>query len=333
MSDETTFNQHCILELMGHQRIAGKVSEQVIAGTAFLRIDVPKVDGIAAFTKFYSASAVYSITPVDEAICLRAVAGYRERPIETWRLSPEMPLLEDTIVEDEELDRKIDDRMVSQDCDSDGYSGDGPEPDDQEEEIAINRLGVSGKYAQLLEDPENMVILDTETSGLDKKTDQPLSITVIDGTGKVLFDERLKPTVPISDGATDVHGITEDDLKDAPTFDKVYDRFIAAIEGKKIVAYNATYDFMMITNAAHAHNIEGKSPIFPIGSLDNWRCAMHDYAEHNGTLNEWGKPKWWKLIDACANEGIPVEDAHTALGDCKMTLALIKKMGTIEIAV
>lgn len=85
------FDQFCIVELMGHQQIAGKVSEQEIAGHEFLRVDVPEIDGIDGYTKFFSAGAVYGITPVDEETCLRAVRAFRVPPIETWRLkSPQL---------------------------------------------------------------------------------------------------------------------------------------------------------------------------------------------------------------------------------------------------
>jgi DNA polymerase III epsilon subunit-like protein len=33
-----------------------------------------------------------------------------------------------------------------------------------------------------------------------------------------------------------------------------------------------------------------------------------------------------KLVVACEKEGIPVQNAHRALGDCPMTLVLIRKM-------
>ena len=93
------FEAFCIVELMGHSRIAGKVCEEEIAGYAFLRVDVPKTDGVEAFTKFFGPSAIYSITPVDEETCLRAVAGFREKPVEVWRLAPESPLLAEKVIE------------------------------------------------------------------------------------------------------------------------------------------------------------------------------------------------------------------------------------------
>ena len=64
-----TFETWAIVELFGHVKMAGRVSEQVIAGAAMLRLDVPAADGQAGFTRFYGSSAVYSITPTDQLQC------------------------------------------------------------------------------------------------------------------------------------------------------------------------------------------------------------------------------------------------------------------------
>lgn len=59
---------HALVELFGHQRIAGKVSEQVIAGVGFIRVDVPETIRKPAYTRFFNPSAVYGITPVTEDV-------------------------------------------------------------------------------------------------------------------------------------------------------------------------------------------------------------------------------------------------------------------------
>jgi len=50
------FSDWAILELMGHRRLGGYVSQQEIAGAAMLRIDIPGEDGQPAATQFYSAA-------------------------------------------------------------------------------------------------------------------------------------------------------------------------------------------------------------------------------------------------------------------------------------
>lgn len=92
MTTETTeskdlkFEHWCIVELMGHQRIAGKVTEQNLFGSALMRVDVPAVDGREGFTKFFGSSAIYAITPVQEDVARAMVSAYDTRPVEEWRL-------------------------------------------------------------------------------------------------------------------------------------------------------------------------------------------------------------------------------------------------------
>lgn len=83
-----TFDCFAILELFGHQIIAGHVSEQTISGQGFIRVDVPEVDGLPGFTKYYGPSAIYAITPTDEATVLHATRSLRPKPINTYQLTP-----------------------------------------------------------------------------------------------------------------------------------------------------------------------------------------------------------------------------------------------------
>lgn len=80
------FDQWCILELMEHRRLAGKVTEAAILGGALLRIDVPgSVDGPRPpVTQFYGPAAIYCLTPTTEEIA-RAVAEQSEpAPVSRW---------------------------------------------------------------------------------------------------------------------------------------------------------------------------------------------------------------------------------------------------------
>lgn len=77
------FEEWAVLELMGHRRVAGKVTEQQIAGAGFIRIDIPS-DPPA--TQFYAPSSVYAITPTTEEIA-RAIAKEGDHgPINRWEL-------------------------------------------------------------------------------------------------------------------------------------------------------------------------------------------------------------------------------------------------------
>ena len=60
------FDSWALVELMGHQRIAGRVTEAEIGGCKFIRVDVPATDGRPAMTKYLGPSSVYAITPMSE---------------------------------------------------------------------------------------------------------------------------------------------------------------------------------------------------------------------------------------------------------------------------
>lgn len=79
-----------IVEIFGHQRIAGLMTEQTIAGQGFVRVDVPEIEGrrgeglIAAHTKLYGPAAIYAINPVDEAVATAAARSIRHAPVSTY---------------------------------------------------------------------------------------------------------------------------------------------------------------------------------------------------------------------------------------------------------
>ena len=59
-----------LVELFGHNRVAGKVTEAEIGGGSLIRVDVPAVRDREPLTKYYNVKAIYALTPVDEATCL-----------------------------------------------------------------------------------------------------------------------------------------------------------------------------------------------------------------------------------------------------------------------
>lgn len=80
------FQQWAVLELMGHRRLAGFVTEEEIAGVGLLRLDVPGVDGEPEQTQYYHPNALYCLTPTTEEIA-KAVAAYnRPNPVHRYEL-------------------------------------------------------------------------------------------------------------------------------------------------------------------------------------------------------------------------------------------------------
>ena len=91
------------------------------------------------------------------------------------------------------------------------------------------------------------IILDTETTGLEVKQGH----RVIE-IGAVLLNDRKKsedhfhsyinPSRLIDEEASKVHGITNADLEDKPSFDNIAEEFLEFVDGATLVIHNAPFD-------------------------------------------------------------------------------------------
>lgn len=95
MKDQTEkFDSWAVVELFGHVRLAGRVSEQVIAGQGFIRVDVPvEEDSPETFTRLFGPGAIYSINPCAEQIA-RAFAEVEAGPVNAYDMGMLMRRLE-----------------------------------------------------------------------------------------------------------------------------------------------------------------------------------------------------------------------------------------------
>lgn len=83
------FEQWGIVELMGHQRAAGRLSEETVGGANMLRVDVP--DGDTFRTAYYGSSAIYALHVTDEKVARAAANGIGRRPPYAYEISRLLP--------------------------------------------------------------------------------------------------------------------------------------------------------------------------------------------------------------------------------------------------
>lgn len=69
------FESWGIVEIMGHAQVAGKISEEVIAGATLLRVDIPQnIEGEAEFrTEYVGGNSIYRMRITTEEVA-RAIA-------------------------------------------------------------------------------------------------------------------------------------------------------------------------------------------------------------------------------------------------------------------
>jgi DNA polymerase III subunit epsilon len=87
-----------------------------------------------------------------------------------------------------------------------------------------------------------LVFIDLETTGTNLSTDRIVEIAIIkispDGT-KTVKQKILNPQIPISKSSSEIHGITNDKVKDAPTFKQVANELKQFIDDSDFSGYNS----------------------------------------------------------------------------------------------
>lgn len=101
-----TLDCWAIVEMFGHQRIAGRVRAESFGAACLIRVDVPEIERraaqrwdvkkkmyapgpmqrIAAFTKFIGVSSIYALTPVTEELAREAARECAAEPVNAFGL-------------------------------------------------------------------------------------------------------------------------------------------------------------------------------------------------------------------------------------------------------
>lgn len=95
-----------------------------------------------------------------------------------------------------------------------------------------------------------LVFIDLETTGTNLSTDRIVEIAIVkvstDGT-KSIKQKFINPQMPIPKSSTEIHGITDDKVKDAPTFKQVANELKQFIDDADFSGYNSNrFDVPML---------------------------------------------------------------------------------------
>ncbi|EID0160563.1 3'-5' exonuclease [Vibrio cholerae] len=162
------------------------------------------------------------------------------------------------------------------------------------------------------------LVLDTETSGLSS-VDQVIEIGICDLSGRVLMEQRIKPTVAISDGAFEKHGISLSDLSDSPSWPDVLEEVKATLSGRKVIIFNSGFDLAMLSQTCAAFDLDSSW----LETLDV-KCAMELCALAFGSTNRYGSIS---LEDASYFAQAEWKgEAHSAIADSIMTADILNNI-------
>jgi hypothetical protein len=96
-----------LVELMGHTKVAGRITEEAHFGTPLMRCDIPTGPD-SYFTQWYGGSAIFRITPIEEAAARAFTARSQPQPVQPYQLAalpfPRMEPTQDDDMDDDDWD-------------------------------------------------------------------------------------------------------------------------------------------------------------------------------------------------------------------------------------
>ena len=91
-AERAAFEEWALVEIMGHVKLAGRVSEATMFGTALCRVDVYPGDATEPLvTRMYGGASIYCITPISEATARAFALGHQPEPVARWELPAPRP--------------------------------------------------------------------------------------------------------------------------------------------------------------------------------------------------------------------------------------------------
>ncbi len=159
-------------------------------------------------------------------------------------------------------------------------------------------------------------VFDTETTGLDPKTDEIIAIgavRIVNGNllRNEIFDHLVDPRRDVPIDSIRIHGVKPDMLEGKPTIDKVLPLFHQFAEGTVMVAHNAAFDMRMLEEKEAETGIRFINPVLDTLLL---AAVVHSVHERHD-------------IETLAERlGINVTARHTALGDAISTGETLLKL-------
>ena len=117
-------------------------------------------------------------------------------------------------------------------------------------DLAADRRVAAGCARVLL--PEQLFILDTETTGLDYRA-EVIEVAVVDSFDNMKVNQLLRPSCPIPREATEIHGIKDDDVTFSPSIHSIeFLNWLLRQNDARVAIYNAAYDTRLLEQSLRA---------------------------------------------------------------------------------
>ena len=161
---------------------------------------------------------------------------------------------------------------------------------------------------------DTFVVFDLETTGLIAARDEIIEIGAVKTrNGEVIerFSEFIKPSREIPEKITELTGITNQMVADAPSVEEVLPRFLEFCKDTVLVAHNAPFDTGFVRYAAHRLDLPFEFPV--VDTLQLSRLLLKELKRH-------------KLNLVAEHLGVSLENHHRACDDAEATAGIFFKL-------
>jgi DNA polymerase-3 subunit epsilon len=169
-----------------------------------------------------------------------------------------------------------------------------------------------------------IALIDVETTGTDAAVDRVVEIGIAIARGGEIVERRnwlVNPGRPIPKEASDVHKITDDDVKDAPPFGAVADEIAGLLSGCVPAAYNAAFDRAFLGAEIARTSAASSAPAPAFRRSVDWVDPLVWARE----LQQGERSR--ALGEVAARLGISLENAHRASDDADAALRVMLALG------
>lgn len=157
------------------------------------------------------------------------------------------------------------------------------------------------------------IALDLETTGLDPKKNKIIEIAAVhvkDGAVTERFQTLLNPGWRLPEKITELTGITEEELLDAPVIGEKLGEFLEFLKDRVIVGHSVLFDYSFLKRAAVNQGL-----VFEAKAIDTLKIARKYLADLPSR----------NLHALCLHYGIE-HHAHRALADAEATHELLVRL-------
>jgi len=171
------------------------------------------------------------------------------------------------------------------------------------------------KGKSLLETPSNYVVIDIETTGLDPYFDEIVEIAAIkveNNQVQETFQTLVKPNKKIDDFISELTGITNEMVEDAPKIQTALLQFLEFLGDAIILGHNVHFDINFLYDNTKLYFEKDLANDF-VDTLRLSRRFFRDVENH-------------KLITLANYFKLSTDGYHRALTDCYITLDLYNKI-------